>query len=326
MENIKADIKNRTFKPVYLLCGEEEYLKNSYKNQLFKAVAGDDTMNTLVMDGKDADPVKVKDFVDTMPFFADYRTVLLTDTGLFSSTSEEWAKIIAALNDTSVVIFVESKVDKRNKLYKTVKDKGYVCEMKKPDERTMKIWIASILKKEGKAIRESACEELLLRAGDNMENLKAQLDKIISYCADKQEVTVDDIASVCSVQPQSEIFKMIDAASEGRTDVAIAYYYDMLSLREPSMRILFMIGKQCNQLLCVRELMAGGMNSSGIATRMGLMPFIVNKLIRQAKAFSSKQLMEYVQMCVKNEELVKTGRMDEKIAVETALIKICNRT
>lgn len=45
MQNLTQDMKNNSFKPVYLLYGEEAFLKNSYKNKMKAAIAGDDTMN-----------------------------------------------------------------------------------------------------------------------------------------------------------------------------------------------------------------------------------------------------------------------------------------
>ena len=55
MKTLTADIKNKTFKNAYLICGEEEYLKLNYKNQLIKAVTDDNTMNLALYEGKNID-------------------------------------------------------------------------------------------------------------------------------------------------------------------------------------------------------------------------------------------------------------------------------
>lgn len=325
MNTLTADIKSRSFKRVYLLYGEEEFLKKSYKGQLRAAIAGDDTMNTMVMDGKDADVVAVKDFLVTMPFFADYRLVVLSETGLFSSAADAWADMISQIPDTAVLIFEETKVDKRSKLYKAVNKVGYTCEMKKPSDGELMQWTAKILKRDGKVITRPTCEVLLMRAGDNMENLRTQLEKLVCYVGERQEITIADVESVCTEQADSQVFRMLDAATEGRSQVALSLYYDMLALREPSMRIMYLIGRQCNQLLLVREMAAAGAGSGQIASELKLQPFVVTKTIKQSRAFTTEQLQGFVQMCVELEELVKTGRLNEKIAVETALVRICNR-
>jgi DNA polymerase-3 subunit delta len=325
MKTLTADIKARSFKRVYLLYGEEEFLKKSYKGQLRSAIAGDDTMNTMEMDGNQVNLVAVKDFLMTMPFFAEYRLVVLSDTGLFASSADEWTDMIAQIPDTAVLIFEETKVDKRSKLYKAVNKIGYACEMKKPGDNELMQWTAQLLKKDGKVITRPTCEALLMRAGDNMENLRTQLEKLICYVGECQEITMADVEDVCTEQAESQVFRMLDAATEGRSQVALSLYYDMLALREPSMRIMYLIGRQCNQLLLVREMAAAGVGSGQIASELKLQPFVVTKTIKQSRAFTPEQLRGFVQMCVELEELVKTGRMNEKIAVETALIRICNR-
>lgn len=85
MEKLRQDIRANQFERVYLLYGEERYLVQMYKNQLKKAIIGDDTMNLNQYTGKGLPVQEVENAVMTMPFFADRRLVLLEDTGLFKS-------------------------------------------------------------------------------------------------------------------------------------------------------------------------------------------------------------------------------------------------
>lgn len=53
MKSLQEDIKNQDFKQVYLLYGEENYLKQQYKEKLKKAlVQEDDSMNFSMFEGK----------------------------------------------------------------------------------------------------------------------------------------------------------------------------------------------------------------------------------------------------------------------------------
>lgn len=70
VKTLANDIKNKSFKNAYLLCGEEEYLKLNYKNRLIKSIAGDDTMNLGMYEGKNIDINEVIDSAETVPFFA----------------------------------------------------------------------------------------------------------------------------------------------------------------------------------------------------------------------------------------------------------------
>ena len=95
MKNVlDEDIKKGEFSTVYLLYGEEEFLKQSYKKQLRSAIAGDDTMNLNIFTGRDIDVREIINLSETMPFFADRRLILVEDSGFFKKGQEELAEYL----------------------------------------------------------------------------------------------------------------------------------------------------------------------------------------------------------------------------------------
>ena len=89
MKVLAQDIKSREFKPMYLIYGEEAFLKKSYKNQMREAIAGDDTMNSHSFEGKGLDLKEIISLADTMPFFGEKRLIVIEDSGLFKSGGGE---------------------------------------------------------------------------------------------------------------------------------------------------------------------------------------------------------------------------------------------
>lgn len=325
MKVIRQHIQEKSFQSVYLLYGEEAYLRQNYKKELQKAISGDDTMNYQYFEGKGIDVVAVRDFCETLPFFADYRLAIVENSGLFSTSSEAWAKMLPELPDTTILVFVEEKVDKRNKLYKSVKELGYIAELKKPDDRELSRWVAGMAKRAGKNITVAACETFVERTSESMENMRMEFQKLLSYVGERSEIYPADVEAITTEQISNQIFRMMDAMAEGKETVALNLYYDLLALKEPSMRILFLISRQINQLLQVRELMGSGMGRDAVASRCKIPAFAAGKLINQARAFSGEQLRSYVALCVSAEEGIKTGELQEKIAVELVLLTITRR-
>ena len=134
MQTLNKDLKEGTFKKAYLLFGEEDFLKKSYKNRLKDAIAGEDEMNYNYFEGKGIDIKEIISLADTMPFFAEHRLILLEDTGLFkSSGGEELVEYLPQMPEMTCMVFVESEVDKRNRLYKKVKEVGYAAEFSRQD-------------------------------------------------------------------------------------------------------------------------------------------------------------------------------------------------
>ena len=173
MKILNQDIKNGQFKPVYLLFGEEAFLKRSYKKRLIEAVAGEDSMNFHQFEGKGIDLKEIISLADTMPFFGDRRLILIEDSGLFKgSGAEPLVEYLPGMPDTTIILFVESEVDKRSRLYKKIRDLGYGAEMGRQDVSQLSAWAGGILAKEGKKITGRTMEFFLSKTGEDMENIR----------------------------------------------------------------------------------------------------------------------------------------------------------
>lgn len=323
MKNIQEDIKKQDFKSVYLLYGAEEYLKKQYRDKLLNALNPEgDTMNVSRFEGKDTDVKEVISIAETMPFFAERRIILLEDTGFFKKQSPDLAEYLGELPDYLCMIFVESEVDKRNRLYKAVKAAGRDVEFKTQDERTLMLWVLSILKKEGRQITQKDMELFLSRTGTDMSNIEKELEKLICYTMGSNVITAQDIEEVCSNQITGKIFAMVQAVSEQNQKRALQLYYDLLALREPAMRILYLLARQFNQLMQVKELQNRGCNTKEIAEKTGIQSFVVKNYTGCTGRYSVKQLREAVEECTRTEQDVKSGKISETLGVELVIVKL----
>ena len=322
MKMLAEDIKNGSFKTSYLLYGEEAYLRNQYKNKLKNALVNpDDTMNFSRFEGTSIDPAEIISLADTLPFFAERRLILIEDSGFFKNKCDELADYLPSLPETTCLLFAETEVDKRNRLYKTVQKYGRVTEFQSQDERTLMRWILGTLKKENKKITEDTLRHFLERTGSDMENIHMELEKLLSYTEGRDVITSEDVEEICTMQTTGQIFEMIRAIAEKKQRLALDLYYDLLALKEPPMRILFLIARQFNQLLLVKSLAAKGMDRSSIASKAQVAPFIAGRLMTQARSFTLEQLKNAVKDCVDAEEAVKTGRMTDILSVELLIVK-----
>lgn len=322
MKNIQEDIKSGNFKSAYLLCGEEAYLKVQYKNKLLKALnPDDDTMNFNHYEGRNIDVKELIDLCETMPFFADRRVVLLEDTGFFKNKCDELADYMKELPDYLCLVFVEDEVDKRSKMYKAVKSCGRIGEFARQDEKTLMQWAAGILKREGKNITQRDMELLLTMTGIDMGNLRMELEKLITYTGDRNVVTRADIQEVCTTQTQNKIFDMVRAVTEKNQKRALDLYYDLLTLKEPPMRILFLLAKQFRQLLLVKEYTEEGVAQPEMASRLGVPSFVVRNIASCARSYRISELRQAVTDFVDAEETVKTGRLQDVLSVELLIVK-----
>lgn len=322
MKSLIEDISSKQFKSVYLFYGEEAYLKTLYKNKLKSAIMDtEDTMNLNIYGGKGINVKEVIDQAETMPFFADKRLILIENSGFFKNASPELAEYIPQIPSETCMVFVEDEVDKRGKLYKAVKSSGRVVEMGRQNEKALMNWVLTALRREKKNITSATMELFLTRTGNDMENISKELEKLLCYTMGRDVITAEDVKAICTEQTENKIFEMINAIAEKRQKKALDLYYDLLALKEPPMRILYLITRQFNLLMQVKDLQNQGFDQNTISGKMKMQSFIIRNYLRQTGRFSLEELKSAVKECVDTEEAVKTGRMNDVMSVELLIVK-----
>lgn len=323
MKQLMEDLRRGEFRHVYLLYGPEEYLKRQARDRLQKALLpSDDGMNCTVYDGDHLVESEVIDQAETLPFFAEHRVIRIDRSGLFKSSSEQLADYVKELPAYLYIIFTESEVDKRNRLFKAVQKYGRCCEFAEQTEETLAAWAAKQLGREGLRIRKADMDFLLSRTGTDMNRILLETDKLIHYCAGRDEVSREDIALVTSDTVEDRIFDMMRALAARKRREAMGLYADLLSLKEPPIRILALIGLEYNRLLMVRELMGQGLSDAQIAGKAGMPPFAVRRMRGLAGSYEAKALRDIIGQVVETDEAIKRGRMEGRLGVELLLVKL----
>lgn len=323
MKSLNEDLKTGNFSQIYLLYGEENYLKKQYKERFVKALLPEgDTMNYAHYEGKGIDVREVIDLAETMPFFAERRVFVFENTGFFKSAAgAELADYLKELPETAYFLFVEEEVDKRGKMYKAVKSKGRAVELPFQDENTLKRWVAGQIGRENRRITETDLVYFLNKVGIDMGNITKELEKLFCYALERDVITREDIDAVCVTQISNHIFDMVNAVAEKQQKKALDLYYELLALKEPPMRILFLLTRQYRGLYQVKQLAQKGYGRKEIAEKAGLHPFAVGKYMEQAKRFPVKELRAILEDSVDIEQRVKTGLLTDSLAVEIFLVK-----
>ena len=324
MKTIDNDIKTGQFKQIYLLYGEEQYLIRQYRDKLKHALAADDdTMNFSAFSGSDINQKEIIDLAETLPFFADRRLILIEDSGLFKKSAEELADYMSFIPETTYFVFAEKEIDKKTKMYKQVKKNGSIVEFPRQNETTLSRWIEGriILAREQKKITNHTMDLFLSMTGDDMENIDKELEKLLCYTLEKDYIDISDVNAITTEQTENKIFDMIDAVALHQQKKALDLYYDLLALKEAPMRILFLLSSQFQRLMIVKSMTNQGFGNKEIASKAGCPEWAVRKYQSQSRAFSMDQLKQAIRDGVEYETSVKTGHMNDQMAVELFLVQ-----
>ena len=322
---LSSDLESKNLRQIYLFHGPERYLRRQFRQRLKQALMGDDanvSMNYHYFEGNDTSVSELIDLADTLPFLAERRLIIWENSGLFKKSDDTMVDYLKNLPPTTSFLFVEAEVDKRSRMFKTISAAGGVVEFQTQDEDVLRRWITGILRKEGRQVSGGAVDLILAKCGSDMDNIYNELEKLICYSEGRDSISIDDIEEVTTTRIGNKIFDMVGAVADKKAAQALALYGDLLALREPAMRILFLIGRQFGHLLQVKDLKSRGYDNKTIGAKAGLPPFVVAKHAAQAAKFTDGELRSALNVCVEADEAVKTGRMGDKMSVELLIVEL----
>ncbi len=308
----------------YLFYGSEQYLKNYYEKKLINAIlTSNPEMNFDIFEGKDVDTDSIINSADTLPFLSNKRIVVVKESELFqkgkTNDTEKIKQYLKDMPQSTCILFIENEVDKKNKLYKTVNTLGHCIEFVPPKENELVLWLQKEFKKNNKLIETKTAIYMLRAIGTDMESLINEIQKLIAYKYEQNNITKEDIDLICTKSLEARIFDMLDAMCNKNINKALEIYNNMIILKEAPIKILVMIIRQFRLLIQTKYLLMQGYNSKAIADRLNQRLFIVNGLINQCKNFSYQSLIQAFEQCLETDLAIKTGI--SQTAIELLIIK-----
>jgi len=320
---IVEDIKAKKYKPVYLVFGDEGYIREFNRKKLIKALVREgDSLNYAAFSGKDADINEIISLSRTLPFMAEKRVVFVKDSGFFKNACEELTDYLSEPGEDTVLIFDEANVDRRGRNYKAVEKLGGAFEAKEMKEPELRNWIKKYFSKFDKNISESTAELLISRAGKDMEQLSSEIKKLIDYVGDRTEIEDGDVKAIGVRIPADVVFQMINAMASKRQKEAVGLYYELLNNdKESPFGILSLIERHFRILMIVREMTEKKCQQDEIARAAGVRPFTIKNYRNQASRYSRRTMKAILDDCLEADLAAKSGRMKDSLAVELIIMK-----
>jgi len=318
-KDFNDSVKRGELNRVYLLYGEERYLVNHYADVLAAALGDPDNFDS-------ASPVEsIIMAAETLPFLSEKRLVRVRDSKLFTSgrkaDSEAMAAYLPQLPDSTVLVFMESEVDRRGRLYKKAVELGGAVECETPSPQALNTWLGRIFRDNGKTIDQTAISLLIRYAAHNMTTLTQEAGKLSAYVGTRTAVTAEDIEAICSPTLQTRVFDLIAAMGNGRTADALAMYHNMLLMKEQPLMILAMIIRQFRIMLMAKAANDKRMPKAQMAKELGLRSFVIDEALNQSRRFGIERLFNALSDCQDTDLKVKTGLINAEIGVELLILQ-----
>jgi DNA polymerase-3 subunit delta len=244
----------------------------------FVAEQGDMALEQL--DGEDVSLVRISEAVQSLPFLASKKLVILHSPSAQKQFAEQVAELLADVPETTELVLVEPKPDKRTAFYKWLKNHTEFLEYRELDERQLSQWVVQYATEQGSTINMADASYLIARVGANQQRLSQELQKLSLQGG---VIARERINALTEATPDSKIFDLLDAAFNGRTARALELYKEQRSMRVEPQEILAMVGWQLRQVSLAKtagkhDLVREGKispysatKSSSIASRLSLL-------------------------------------------------------
>ncbi len=330
-QQFKKDLSEGNVGRLYILHGEETYLRDFYLGRLKKLLltGGMEQFNHQQLKASEMSPRRLEEAVDCLPMMAERTLITVTDYDLFKAGEkerEEYARLFAQLPDYCCVVFlydlIPYKADARTKLAAAVKQNGLVVEFARQGQNDLADWVRRRFRALGKDIDTRLALDLIFLCGDLMTTLIGEIEKIGAY-AKGQRITREDIEAVATPQLDAVVFRMTDAIGEGSFDRAAKVLGELYQMQEKPGRILYVLSRQMRQLYSARLLMEQGRGGSqGLMELWGIKSYPAEKLMGSARRFSLKWCRRAVALCAQTELDSKSTGQDDRDLLTTLLLKL----
>ena len=323
---LMSDLKSGVFERAYLLHGDERYLIAHYANTIEKAAFGQGDASNYkdVFDG----PVPAHEIImaaETLPFFSERRLVYVRDSRLFATgrkdDAEKLADYLPNIPEQTIMVFVESEVDRRSKMYKQMSKTGCIIDCEPPSPQNLSSWVTRIAKERGKNISASVTQHFLRTVGTDMTAISQEMDKLAAFCGQRTDITAADINAICTPTMESRIFELTKAMCTKRIGDALSRYRDILTLKESPLMVLTMIIRQFRIMLIAKCAKEKGMTIMQTAKEFNLRDFVVSEALGLGQRFTADQLVDALKNCQDVDKKVKTGVISPEFGVEMLIIK-----
>jgi len=298
-EDIIRDLRNKKFKPVYFLMGEEAFFIDKITDFISANVLTEEekTFNQIVLYGKDTDVRTVIETAWRFPMMASHFVLIVKEAQHLGKLDELIHYITKPQTSTILVIsYKYKKLDKRTKLFRAISEMGVIFDSKKLYDDKVPEWISNYLRGRKRSIEPKAAVILTENIGNDLGRIVSELDKLMINLPEGQTVSPDHIEKYIGISKEYNNFELHKAL--GTKDVLkanrIISYFTQNPKSNPLTVTITSLYFYFSKVLLYHSLDDKSQGRAAAALRVN--PFFVKDYQQAAKVFPRMKLEEIISL------------------------------
>ncbi len=324
---------------IYILVGPDDYSIGQRLEEIKKGI-GDAEMlvaNTTVFDGDKVSPAELKAVVETVPFLASKRLVLVerllkrfeggrakkpAAPGGRGNGAHSFAESVAGLPESTVLVLVDGKVGGSNPLLKELAARAEVKYFPLIKGNQLKQWINKRVAREGGSIAPTAVTLLAGLVGSNLWVMASEIEKLVLF-AQNRPVEETDVRTLVSYARETNVFALVDAVLEPSPALAEKRLQQLLREGAAAVYLLHMLYRQLHMIIRAREMKYRGKPEAEIQRQLGLSAeFAFRKTLEQARRYPLARVKVVFERLLETDQAIKTGKYDGELALNILVAEL----
>jgi DNA polymerase-3 subunit delta len=269
------------------------------------------------VDGEEAEFNRISEALTSLPFLASKKMVVISRGSANKRFVEQIEELLNNLPETTDVVLVEQKLDKRSGYYKFLKRATDFREFSPLDLNGLSRWLMNEAKAKGGSLSQRDAQYLAERVGLNQQLLANELEKLLLYDKNVTRVSIDLLSEAT---PQSTIFQLLEVAFAGNAKRALQIYEELRAQQVEPPQIVAMLAWQLHVLALIKT--AGDRSSDSIAGEAKLSPYVVRKSQNIASKLSYGDLKNLVEGLLTIDLRSKREALDVDDALQNYLLTL----
>lgn len=317
---------------VFLVYGEESYLKKAYTDKIIKKTV-DETFadfNFHTFDGKDSSLPEIYESTQAVPMMSETKCILVKDfpfDTLDDSGFEQLERVIADNPDDCALVFLilsyEPKGAKWNKTIKLFEKTGYAVKLDKKSTAELVKMLENGAKKRGKPFAKGTATYLVSCVGSDLNTLLNETEKVCAY-AQGDEVLKSDVDTVCIKSLDAKVFDMIKDLTSGRFDGAFKKLSLLFEQREDEFQILGALIAQYSDIYRAKAAVKSGVRAEDVAKYYNYSgkEFRLTNAARNGSSLSFSDIDECISILSLADKTLKSTAINKRLVLEQTVVKL----
>ncbi|MFO7829121.1 MAG: DNA polymerase III subunit delta [Bacteroidales bacterium] len=300
-DQILSDLKNRIFKPIYFLFGDEPYFIDLITKYIQENVLSESekAFNQTVLYGKDNDIYNVINAAKRFPMMANHQVILVREAQNIKDIEPLIHYATSPLKSTILVINYKYKtLDKRKKLYKVLQDNAVVFESRKLYDNEIPVWINNYVKTKNRNIDPNAGMLLNEYLGNDLSKIANELDKLIITLPENEvKITTLHIERNIGISKDYNNFELHKALTQKNVLKAnrIVNYFAHNPKDNPITLTLTTLYMFYSKVLAY-HFIKNKNDKRGVAATLKVNPYFVGDYETAAKQYNPKKVVDIIEL------------------------------